>query len=184
MNIDPLVELKVRESDYYGVFEHSTDLISSSEAKIQYFLNDQGVYITHVEDETATNDYPFLCSPLFILNASKYMRSGKLVLTIAYKFKTNWFCMNLDFSDTSKDICFKLNEVGVRINPTQENKIALVHYLSVLLSQMDEVDYIQEQKSFLNSSLIFNLLGRKLFRLKDRLQKWMNVIKEEGKRGE
>lgn len=183
MNVKRLVKLKVQESYYYEVFEHSDDLISSKE-KIQYFLNDQGVYVTHVDDETALNDLPFLCSPLFILNASKYMKSGKFVLTIAYKFKTNWFCMKLDFSDISKDICFKLNEVGIRINPTQENKVAIVHYLSVLLSRIDEVDYIHEQTPSLNNSSIVNAIGRKLFRLKNRFQNWMNVIKEEEKNDE
>lgn len=185
MNIDQSIESNVKESDYYRAFEDSQDFIGTEEG-IEYLLNDKGVHVIKIDEETDVNmnNVPFLCSPLFILNASKYMKSGKFALTIAYKFKANWFCMKLNSSDINEDICFKLTEVGIKINPTSENKTALIHYLSVLLSQMDEVEYIHEQETSLNNSSIANAIGRKLFRLKDRLQKWMNVIKEEEKRGE
>lgn len=180
--IDQTVEASLKNSSYYLAFEGETDMIfakngaafylSSQGVQVQQFDEEEGGYLTTIEN---------LCHPVFISNVARNTSSGELFITIAYVFREKWYHVKVHSSEINENICYKLMQVGFEFKPTQVNKVAFIHYLSVLVNQMYRIDYIceKDQHTKLNNASIFDALVRKLIRLKNRIQRRINAIEKE-----
>lgn len=169
-------------SRYYESYIEMGDPLFSNNGTY-YEMRSNGVKVFQPSDDEDACTISYLCPNLFALGVTKYSKTGEFTMKLAYEFNSKWYEMKIHSSEINESVCYKLMRVGLEFHPTSENKEALVHYLLTLVQSVDYIDFVHEKSipTKVNNTSLLDALIKKIFRIKNRIQRRIDAIKKEEK---